>query len=201
MWRYQNTDELYHHGILGMRWGVRRYQNKDRSYTSADKNKYQKVSRKVYNKELDSLTDKYIKKDPRTKQINKLAKDAIAYGKKHKLDLDDGGGGSRKAGQKYNKMWEQHFKKSMSIKSDAHTKAYKELISKYGEKRAKQIKRQNTAIGLAAVSGLILTSAAVFELASKGAKYTAKIIGKGIKYTAKAAGKGVKKVYNYAKER
>lgn len=30
-----NNEELYHHGILGQRWGVRRYQNEDGTYTKA----------------------------------------------------------------------------------------------------------------------------------------------------------------------
>lgn len=33
------NDELYHHGIKGMKWGVRRYQNKDGSLTTAGKKK------------------------------------------------------------------------------------------------------------------------------------------------------------------
>lgn len=34
------TDELYHHGIKGQRWGVRRYQNEDGSLTAAGKARY-----------------------------------------------------------------------------------------------------------------------------------------------------------------
>lgn len=31
------TNELYHHGIKGQKWGVRRFQNSDGSYTDAGK--------------------------------------------------------------------------------------------------------------------------------------------------------------------
>jgi hypothetical protein len=34
------TDVICHHGILGMKWGIRRYQNKDGSLTAAGKKRY-----------------------------------------------------------------------------------------------------------------------------------------------------------------
>lgn len=38
------TNELYHHGIKGMKWGIRRFQNKDGSLTNAGRRRLQKES-------------------------------------------------------------------------------------------------------------------------------------------------------------
>lgn len=32
MWQYQKTDELYHYGVLSMKWGMRRAYNKGVDY-------------------------------------------------------------------------------------------------------------------------------------------------------------------------
>lgn len=41
------NSELYHYGIKGMRWGVRRYQNKDGSLTPAGKKRAQRDADKL----------------------------------------------------------------------------------------------------------------------------------------------------------
>lgn len=47
-----NNTYLIHHGILGQKWGVRRYQNPDGSLTAAGKKRYSEISSENLRKEL-----------------------------------------------------------------------------------------------------------------------------------------------------
>ena len=81
-------NELYHHGILGMKWGIRRYQNKDGSLTPEGR---KRLGLDKYDREHNS--DTVVKKGTKvTRVINTNRYDEYA---------DPDFGGSPEAGKKY----------------------------------------------------------------------------------------------------
>lgn len=59
-WKVDDEDSLAHHGIKGMKWGVRRYQNKDGSLTAAGKKRQEKTRKKEARKYAAKLRKGFV---------------------------------------------------------------------------------------------------------------------------------------------
>ena len=72
-----NEEYLEHHGILGQKWGVRRYQNADGSLTDAGKKRYEKEQRKAIAKERKeaSKNRSMLSDEELNKRVNRLQKE------------------------------------------------------------------------------------------------------------------------------
>lgn len=77
-----NSNELMHHGIHGMRWGVRRYQNKDGSLTVAGRKRinqldseYKRLTGKKLSESSESNTVK--KTSAKPKKISEMTNEEI----------------------------------------------------------------------------------------------------------------------------
>jgi len=87
------TDSLAHHGILGQKWGIRRYQNSDGSLTAAGKIRYgiEKVAEKAKETANKKLAAEKAKRDDieKRKQAAANRQKLIKMAKKHPDWLTD----------------------------------------------------------------------------------------------------------------
>ena len=135
------NNELRHYGILGMKWGVRRYQNKDGWLTSDGRKRYQATS-------SDSTVTKKVKKDLASLSGSDFKKKYGASAKTYMKRVDKYGDPYMNAPlAKIGKFLEKQapnnvnrYMKKEDVRNQKLQKRAAELVSKYGDKYKVEVK-------------------------------------------------------------
>lgn len=159
------SDELYHHGIKGMKWGVRRFQNSDGSLTPAGEKRYYGKANAIQ-RDIDSF--KPVRNGIKTKR----GKTVLT-----KQDIDDTVRALESVRDKARAKGDARRKKDYA-KLIASTKNDPEFKKK--TETAKKV-----AIGAAVVAGVALAAYGGYKL-SKSEKFNTAIANKYLKKADKS---------------
>lgn len=162
---FNEYNYLCHHGILGMKWGIRRFENRDGSLTPAGKARYaddkvggskksesaltkeslskgpiKKAQRKALQKEYRQVVDKCSRKlkskyDAKQKELEEEAKHLL---QKYSFDPDDGGGGRSKADEKAGQRYARIIDEMSELSSRQKAEAVKLADEIFKEKYGKR---------------------------------------------------------------
>lgn len=126
MWNY-NSSELYHFGVLGMKWGVRKSQNNHETTVSYRKLKKQ-IARSSPGKNVSAVTSRYNAELSKTKEARaaKRASDnLVELNKQFKKEHPDG-----------TLVFGENFKLAYNKILDDYAKKGKEIFAKYEDQLA-----------------------------------------------------------------
>lgn len=126
------SDELKHYGVLGMHWGIRRYQPYPKGSKAKGTYKPEKrpLSLTDQYRVLDTAYQRLERKGRRIDRLRKKADKLNAKAEKHEL----------KGGSQFNPLYDWHLEKAMRQRAKAKNRIAKsdKLVAK-GEKYAKRV--------------------------------------------------------------
>ena len=179
--------DLAHHGILGQKWGIRRFQNEDGSLTEAGKRRV--ARQESYRRGRDISNDYYTAYDKKMEQLRNRSTVYQHHKKANNqlenlYDLDENGKSKsdssqisdfRKLQQTYAQQSHWNHDQEMKLmdsefREKAEKYAKKEVIAKYGDDYVKDLKHYeavNAGITAAASIVLFASSIAISKLLSK----------------------------------
>lgn len=113
--------QLYHHGIKNMRWGIRRYQNKDGTLTPAGKKRYAKQQAENLEKARAAKAAKKAHEEAKAKALKEgSAADVLKY--KNELSVDE-------MKNAYNRLITEQNLSDLATKNAAQVKSGMDKIS------------------------------------------------------------------------
>lgn len=126
MWEYNKTEELYHYGVKGMRWGRRRFEKNAGSYT--------KTGLKVFDKKMNEY------------ESAKAKTQSLKSG--NKADYKKAKGEQKSAKKELNRSYDQ-------LKRDKRADKGKALYEKGQTVTSNVYKNALAQVGIAAASGVV----------------------------------------------
>ena len=166
--------ELYHHGIKGQRWGVRRFQNKDGSLTSKGKSRYRKGA-EIFREHSKLSDEKEAKLKKSSKEYQQLKNEYTKLTDKY--DLDNQWGHENDSAYKattrnFAQIKRDILEDDINRMDDVFSKkaeeyANKEILKKYGDTALSDMKHFQNVNAVAAAAG-VLAAYGAYQLYSYG---------------------------------